>query len=566
MHCNKRVLTRHRARRRQTCDSLSQQPSMVSAMSQLRPWRDADPDLFRFTTTELRDLHIALMTAFDQSAILAPALNLDQVRAALRQVGWDDPVDDEVLTRALAALTGWGLLEATQDHGAFYSTPEEFERKNLQWSLTPRGEAGIGGLLHALESLRHAVGLQPAVLDAIGDGLLDLADMLAQPSTDALHARIHLRLAEVEGHHAALLASVRQFNGHLQRLLREEAADESVFADVKSKTVSYLKEYVDGVEGPQHRLAAAIERLADAGLSELFDRALRGANLAPVAGGDPAPSWLEKRGQRWRALRVWFAPVDGATPRIEGLLDIARSAIIELLRVLERRWDHKRRSASVANDFRRLAGWFAAAPGDAEAHQLFAAAFGLWPARHAHLLPVDGQQRAPTLGWAEADPVDVAPALRASGSLAVRGRPRRVDDPRQTRALRQRLQAESLAELDGIRASLTTAGRVPISSFADLPVRVFAELFELLATGLEAPRAQDGTRRALSIDGSFEVILWPPIGGGLSSLHTENGTFGCPDFGVSIAFASSAHASPLPAGGPTTVGETGADPAAAAGA
>jgi uncharacterized protein (TIGR02677 family) len=437
-------------------------------------------------------------------------------------------------------LTGWGLLVATQDHGAFYSTPEEFERKNLQWSMTPRGEAGVAGLLHALDSLRHAVGLQPAVLDAIGDGLNDLADMLARPSTDALDARIHLRLAEVEGHHAALLASVRQFNGHLQRLLREESADESVFADVKGKTVSYLKEYVDGVEGPQHRLAAAVERLVDGGVATLFDRALQGANLAPVAGGDPSPSWLEKRLHHWLALRAWFAPTEGDTPLIEGLLDIARSAIIELLRVLERRWDNKRRSASVANDFRRLAGWFADAPGDIEAQALFNAAFGLWPARHAHLLPADGEQRAPSVAWAEADPVDVAPALRTSGSLAVRGRPRRVADPRQARALRQRLQAEALAEHDGLRASLTTAGRVPISSFGRLSVRAFDELLDLLATGLEAPKGEDGTRRALSIDGSVEVLLWPPTSEQRTSLRTDNGTFGCPEFGVSIALAGTA--------------------------
>src|SRR5665213_464143 len=220
-------------------------------MSQQRPWRAVDPDLFRFTTTELRDLNIGLMSAFDQAAIVAPALNLDQVRAALRTVGWEEWVDDASLQRALAALVGWGLLDATQDHGAVYSTPEEFERKNLQWSLTPRGEAGISGLLNALDSLKHAVGLQPAVLDAIGDGLGDLADLLEQPYTDALDARIHLRLAEVEGHHSSLLVSVRQFNAHLQRLLREEAADESVFTDVKVNTISYLKEYVDGVEGPQ---------------------------------------------------------------------------------------------------------------------------------------------------------------------------------------------------------------------------------------------------------------------------------------------------------------------------
>lgn len=507
-------------------------------MTQQRPWRAVDPDLFRFTTTELRDLHIGLMSAFDQAAIVAPALNLDQVRAALRAVGWEEWVDDPSLQRALAALVGWGLLDATQDHGAVYSTPEEFERKNLQWSLTPRGEAGISGLLHALDSLRHAVGLQPAVLDAIGDGLGDLADLLEQPFTDALDARIHLRLAEVEGHHSSLLVSVRQFNGHLQRLLREEAADESVFADVKAKTVSYLKEYVDGVEGPQQRLAVAIERLTDAGVATLFDRALRGANLAPVAGGDPAPAWIDRRRQRWEALRAWFAPTDADAPRIEGLLDIARSAIIELLRFLERRWDNKRRSVSVANDFRRLAGWFAAASGEDEAQALFMAAFGLWPARHAHLLPLDGEERAPSTGWTQASPVDVAPALRSSGSLSFRGRARRVDDPSRDRACRQRRQAEALAAHDDLRASLVTPGRVPLSSFGRLPVEAFAELLDLLSTGLDAPRAEDGSRRALSIDGSVEVVLWPPPGGELVAIETDDGRFGGPDFGVSIILSA----------------------------
>ena len=507
-------------------------------MSQQRPWRAVDPDLFRFTTTELRDLHIGLMSAFDQAAIVAPALNLDQVRATLRTVGWEEWVDDASLQRALTALVGWGLLDATQDHGAVYSTPEEFERKNLQWSLTPRGEAGISGLLHALDSLRHAVGLQPAVLDAIGDGLGDLADLLEQPYTDALDARIHLRLAEVEAHHSSLLVSVRQFNGHLQRLLREEAADESVFADVKAKTVSYLKEYVDGVEGPQQRLAVAIDRLTEAGVATLFDRALRGANLAPVAGEDPAPAWIERRRQRWEALRAWFAPSDACVPRIEGLLDIARSAIIELLRVLERRWDNKRRSVSVANDFRRLAGWFAEASGDDKAQALFSAAFGLWPARHAHLLPLDGEERSASTGWAQASPVDVAPALRSSGTLSFRGRARRVEDPSRDRAWRQRLQAEALAAHDDLRASLTTSGRAPLSSFGRLPVEAFDELLDLLATGLDAPEAEDGSRRALSIDGSVEVVLWPSPDDRLFAIETDHGRFGGPDFGVSITLSA----------------------------
>jgi uncharacterized protein (TIGR02677 family) len=189
---------------------------------------------------------------------------------------------------------------------------------------------------------------------------------------------------------------------------------------------------------------------------------------------------------------------------------------------------------SVANDFRTLAGWFATASGEDEAQALFSAAFGVWPARHAHLLPVDGEERAPSTKWAEAGPVDVAPALRSSGSLSFRGRAARVDDPSPDRAWRQRRQAEALAAHDDLRASLTTRGRVPLSSFSRLPVDAFDELLDLLATGLDAPQTEDGSRRALSIDGSVEIILWPPTDGTLVAIETDDGRFGSPDFGVSI--------------------------------
>lgn len=513
---------------------LSHPPRSLGNVSERRIWRAADADLFRFTTTDLRDLHLALMSAFDEAAVLAPALNVDQVRTALAGAGWDEPLDDMSLQRALESLVGWRLLEATQDHAAHYSTPDEFERKNLQWSLTPRGEAAVGGVLHALDALRVAVGLQPAVLDAIGDGLAELGDLLAQPQTSDGSARIHIGLAQVESHLSSLVTSVRQFNGHLQRLLREDANDDSVFADVKRRTVTYLEEYVEGVERPQRRLVTAIERVDEAGVSVLFDQALAGANLAPVAGGDPAPAWLAERQRRWQALRAWFAPEDAAPARISGLLDIARTAIIELLRVLERRWDSRRRSASVANDFRRLASWFADAPGDAEAHRLFAAAFGMWPARHSHLASVDGAARAPTTSWCEAEPVEVAPALRTSGSLTSRGRLHPIGDPRRFRAQRQRQQAEALADHDTVRAALETNGSVRLSAFDHLPIDAFAELLALLAAGLEAPLDGDGTRRALSADGRVEVTLRDPGDGRAAVLNTDTGMLRGPDLLVTI--------------------------------
>jgi len=503
-------------------------------MAERRIWRAVDADLFRFTTTDLRDLHLALMTAFEEAAVLSPALNLEQVQVVLSSVGWDEPVDDDALQRALASLVGWGLLEATQDHGAHYATPEEFERRNLQWSLTERGEAAIGGVLHAVDALRNAVGLQPAILDAIGDGLHGLTVLLGRPSGTDVDARIHIQLAEIENHMAGLVTSVRQFNGHLQRLLREDATDDDVFADVKRRTVAYLEEYVHDVERPQRRLAAVLTQLHDTGLTTLFERALAGANLAPVAGDDPGPDWLTERHRRWVALEVWFHPPDGASPRIHGLLDIARTAIIELLRVLERRWDSRRRSASVAADFRQLAAWFDGAPGDDDAHRLFGAAFGMWTARHAHLVGPD-DDTGPSTSWLDADVVEVAPALRTSGSLQQRGRTRAVQDPARLRELRQRQQAEELAAHDHVRAALFTDGAVPLSSLTELPAAELAELLRLLSAALDAGEGPDGARRALSVDGGVEIVLVDRGDGRRAQLVSPDGVLDSPDFEMTIA-------------------------------
>ena len=503
-------------------------------MIEQRQWRGVDADLFRFTTTDRRDLNIAVMTAFERASTLEPALNIERVRQGLESVGWDLPLDDSTLQQVLDALVGWKLLDVSQDHGAHYASPEDFERKNLQWALTRRGEAAVGGLLQALDSLRLTVGLQPAVLDAIGDGLQDLARLLEQPRSNAGDARIHVLLAQVETQLNGLVASVRQFNGHLQRLMREDAVDDVVFGDVKRRTVAYLEEYVSGVERPQRRLREGVARVAALDTAALFDRALAGANLAPMGGEDPGPAWVAERQRRWSSLSAWFAPEVGPPARFDGLLGIARTAIVELLRVLERRWDRRRRSASVAHDFRQLADWFAELPGDEEAHRLFGAAFGMWPARHAHLPPADGAEVMLSQSWLDAPGVDVAPSLRTTGSLTNRGRVAPVRDPALTRAARVRDQAEKLAAHHALQQSLLTDGAVRLSSLPTLDPEGFAELLTLLDAALGASLGSDGCRRALSRDGQVEVTLRPPADGRQAALSTRAGILRCPDFWLTV--------------------------------
>ena len=524
----------------------------TESMQTSRPWQRLSPDLFKFATTELYDLRVAIMCVFDETAVLHPALGFEQVRSALAELGWDEAIDDVQLDQALAMLAGWGLLEASQNHAARYATPEEFERKNLQWSLTNHGQAAIGGVLHALDALRQVAGLQPAVIVAIADGLADLHKLIGNPATEP--GRVTTRLAEVEGHLTSLVTSVRQFMTQLQRLMRDDATSDEVFGEVKQRTVVYLREYIDGVERPTRRVQAGIERLAaigplgptgptgPTGIETVFERALAGANLAPVPGADPGVAWRAERAHRWSALREWFAPepvveAGGAAtgqPRIVALVGLAREAILQLLRVLERRWESRRRSASVAEDFRALARFFARSAGEADAHRLFNAAFGAWPARHAHLACPDAEAVAVSTSWSDAPPVDVPPILRL-GSLAgtpVRSRP--VADPAGLRAARQREQAEALTRAVELRSSLVTGGPVRLSSFGILPRDAFAELLDLVGQALGAGVTSDGSRRIVSADGQVEIVLRDPGDRRLAHLATAAGIMSAPDFVVQV--------------------------------
>lgn len=501
----------------------------------MRPWRGVNEDIFQFTTTSLKDLHIALMTAFEQAAILTPALNFDQVRTALVDCHWDEPVDDDLLHRALSSLTQWGLLDASQDLSAHYASAEEFERRNLQWSLTRKGEAAMAGVLRSIEVLHSAIGLQTAVLNAIGDALADIPILLDSSDETKNHERLHIRLSELESHMRSLIDSIRQFQGHLQRLIREDANNDALFHEVKRSTMTYLQDYVDNVDRPIARVTQHLKVIDPDMRRQLFNRALTGANLAPLLQGDPAPAWLAARQQRWQALQVWFAPVDNSPRAIDQLLGIARSAIIQLLRTIEQRFEARRRSTSVANDFRRLAHWFDACPGDSDAHRLFAAAFGLWPSRHAHKPSPDGLHIQRNLSWLDGEPVMVEPALRTSGSLTERGRDAKVRDPDQYRAERQRIQAQRLARQEAIHQQLQTDGQVKLSTISQLAQDSFAELLNLLFTALVSDVSNDGKRRARSTDARVEVIIEPDAEpGAVAVISAPHGTLTAPDLSIAI--------------------------------
>ncbi|MBB5157675.1 TIGR02677 family protein [Saccharopolyspora phatthalungensis] len=489
--------------------------------------------MFVFTTTERADLHTAALYAFGEAnERLETALTFDDVHARLRSVGWFEPVSDEELDATLSRLRQWGHVDVVQNHAAHYTTAEDYERKNLQYLLTKRGEAAFEGVQHALSVLASSGALQTAVLDAIAERLGELHSLMG--AGVASNRRIYTTLMELEGHLDALRTNTKQFNSELQRLLRADQPDLATFQEVKRATVGYLQEFVTNLDQRRHTIREAVALVEDQGIDALHQRAMAGAELPKLTSEDPEAAWLRHRAAKWAGLRSWFRPVDGTAPRVDELQDIARRAIVQLLRALERMSDVRRRSTSAAADFRTLAKWFAASRSEPEAHQLFNAAFGMWPARHAHLAHEDAELISSAESWAQAPPVPISPLLRTSGRIERIARTGKVRDVEEVRRLRRERARQERAELEAAWRQLATPGPVRLSCIGRLDHASFHRLLELIGRALIARQDSAGVRRAMTSDGRVEITLRSPHDAATATLRTPHGVFTGPDFVVDI--------------------------------
>jgi uncharacterized protein (TIGR02677 family) len=489
------------------------------------------PEMFRFTHGDRAGLYVSMLNAFGEAnERLETALGLDDVRTRLRSVGWLDALEDDDLAAALEQLRQWNLVDVIQNHSENYRTASEYERRNLQYSLTRQGEAALAGVTHAMAVLASTGALQTAVLDAICDRLGDLVHEL-ESGTDR---RLFATLTELEGHLEALRANTKQFNGELQRLLRADGTDLATFHEVKASTVAYLQEFLTNLEHRTHAIATRIAEVEEHGVGLLHKRALAGAELPQLASGDPGPAWLAHRRARWEGLHAWFLPTDGSPPRADQLHLVARRAIITLLQVLDRITESRRRASSAAADFRELARWFSVVPRQDDLHRLWSTMFGLSPARHAHLSHHDPELISSSSSWRDAPAVEVSPLLRSAGRTERFSRTGRVRDVAAVRAARAERARAERAELEAAWSMLDTGGAVRLSDFGQLDDALFERLLELLGRALGSGPDSAGARRSTTSDGRVEIVLRPGAGTATATLRTPRGVFRGPDYAIQI--------------------------------
>ncbi len=211
-----------------------------------------------------------------------------------------------------------------------------------------------------------------------------------------------------------------------------------------------------------------------------------------LEGADPAARWVADERERWDGVRSWFAGTAAGPPRVERLHAAARAAVVRLTRSLERLNERRTRPADRAADFRTLARWFAACPTDDDAHVLWAAAFGLYPARHFHIEEDDPELVRPDESWWDAPPVEVPIRLRTRGAVARSGRPPPALDFADGRVWMAARRRRERAEVEAATARFAGRGPLRLSALATLERAELDQLLAVLDEALVAPR---GARR-----------------------------------------------------------------------
>src|SRR6516165_5472019 len=268
--------------------------------------------------------------------------------------------------------------------------------------------------------------------------------MLDRPEVDA--DVLAGEVTTVFGNQRLFTDSVRDFYAYLAGILSRYDLGGEEYAQFKE----LLLVYIDLITADVNRHAPAVAHRVNLLLKQidpLLDALARLPGLT-LPDGTPVERAQGRTRQDWEELALWYDALRGSGP--EQLRSAAGQALGQLITNAKRLLDSSGTGFSRRADFLRLTRWFAAAD-DEQAHRLYDAAFGAYPARHLLFGPDEPDPRVgPTTSWWHAEPAPVPVSLRERGDRAIRGRTSRVPDPT---ADRLRLTAEAEREAEQRRAA-----------------------------------------------------------------------------------------------------------------
>ena len=486
-------------------------------------WKDIEPALWRFASESaepVRERHAAILGGLLLASTRMPMATLAEVRALLGDVGYRDPVSDEVLRDDLDYLVKAGLVEPFKDYTAPVTSYGDATRRQEAWALTKQGRIVVRAVRSAVNDIDRSLQLPPRLLDAVDTTVRTLLSHLS--SDPELLAP---DLAQVRAHLEQLQSATGDFYGAVAALVQSDVTDDSVFNASRERILLALQQFARQTQRSLDRVRRTLAELRDVGHAVVVERAVPGAGVIDAGGQQ---TWVTEMRQLLEGLDAWFEPRGS----IDRLIDSAAGAIHTLLGAIDRRYYATTRGSDLGGDFRQLARMLHAQPSEEAAHQVFAAAFGIWPARHPRL--PGNEDVTPAVNTAEGSSCPVQVTLRRTETgRHARGRPRKIPD---VTADREAAEAETVAEIERMRrlsAGLVTPGVVSLDYFAGLDAEHTAALVSLLEEALDA--FDPVTSTGIASSSVCQLQLWAGEPGHVVTVQLAEGRLTAPDVRVRVS-------------------------------
>lgn len=452
--------------------------------------------VYTYLTVPERALHLAVMRVF--TGTLLADLSAHDVAERLSEQGWTASI--EQVAGSLDRLADWGaLLPSSRPVRA--TSIREYQRARSRYQLSTLGERvqrQADELIAAADTARE---VSRELLALVAQGLAELAGMADRPGGVPTAEGIGL-VSSLFAQFGTFADSVRDFYAYLGQVIFRYDLDSGEFAGFKELLLDYAETITDEVSRCAPQIEQSLDRLWPAlpGILDRFDQDDRG--LAALAEAEVRVE--RSRGRRmadWEGLRAWFFAEGEQASQVGQLRDATLRALQALLANAKRMIRSSTGELSRRRDLLTLASWFDQAD-DATAHDLFVAAFGLYPARHLGVASED-REIAASASWWYVRPVDVPRSLTTRGSRAPRGRTAAAEDyDEQREVLLRQAAAEAEREQTAAVELRAAAGRLDQVRLSGPAIRL---LMDLLAHALAS--ASPGFTAASSEDQNLRIRL-----------------------------------------------------------
>jgi uncharacterized protein (TIGR02677 family) len=451
------------------------------------------------------------------------------ILGCIRSAGLAEIPEESAVKSALDQLCQWGNLQTEMDRTSVYAV-EDFRNQRHTFRMTSPGEAAERALTSFDETAGRATALRRSGVTDIRIVLQDLKQLSRETAPDA--GELYRDMLVLRALFESLAATAQAFAFALQRSggLRPAAMQ---------ALIEYGQQFVDELVVESDRIGKLIRDIEASDFERLIQavarhRAPERADTRHETVADACNRWHSQ----WDRFRIWFISEHGPS-KAETLREHARASIPALLSVITSINDQRKQRIDRAGDFRALARWFAEAKSDAEAHLLWRAAFGWYPARHLTIDDATLDNRAAnnvpaTTSWLDAPRLRISMRRRdRRGKSRTGGLSRIIDRGAEKEKLAAASHDEARRLLNAQRR-FGTGNRIRLSELQRLEPDEFAVFLDLLGEAVSVRVFSGEPVEIVSGDGCLRVRLEPTDDGQEALILTTEGIFSGPDHWLSI--------------------------------